>query len=111
VVSKAFQVLSDISLRSAFDSNPIGDPAQRNTGVSGRGGGGMHPGFANGGFPGEINPEDLFNMFFGGGGGGFGGQANGEPILCCLSGVLIRNSLHIRWAQRVPSAIPTTSDK
>jgi len=34
----------------------------------------------NGGFQGDINPEDLFNMFFGGGnmGGGFGGQANGE---------------------------------
>jgi DnaJ family protein B protein 12 len=34
-----------------------------------------------GGFQGDLNPEDLFNMFFGGGGGmrgnGFGG-ANGE---------------------------------
>ena len=40
----------------------------------------MHPAFANGGFQGDLNPEDLFNMFFGGGnmGGGFGGQANGK---------------------------------
>lgn len=30
---------------------------------------------ANGGFEGELNPEDLFNMFFGG--GGFGGPAFG----------------------------------
>ena len=82
VVSKAFQVLSDGDLRAAFDSNPNADPPQRNSGMSSRGGGGgMHPGFANGGFQGDINPEDLFNMFFGGGnmGGGFGGgQANGS---------------------------------
>jgi DnaJ family protein B protein 12 len=39
-----------------------------------------HPGFSSaGGFQGDINPEDLFNMFFGGGGmgNGFGG-ANGQ---------------------------------
>lgn len=42
--------------------------------------GGMHPGFG-GAYQQEINPEDLFNMFFGGG-GGFGnspfGGANGS---------------------------------
>ena len=43
------------------------------------GGGGMQPGYTNGGFQGDLNPEDLFNMFFGGGNGGFrGGQANGK---------------------------------
>ena len=80
MVSKAFQVLSDTNLRAAFDSNPSADPTQRNSGMSSRGGGGMHPAFANGGFQGDLNPEDLFNMFFGGGnmGGGFGGQANGK---------------------------------
>ena len=39
----------------------------------------MHFPQGGGGFQGEINPEDLFNMFFGGGGmggGPFGGQAN-----------------------------------
>ena len=48
----------------------------------------MHP-FGNGGmYQGDINPEDLFNMFFGGGqmgggrqfgGGGFG-NANGKLL-------------------------------
>ena len=50
--------------------------------MSGRSSGFSHPGFSSaGGFQGDLNPEDLFNMFFGGGGGnGFGG-ANGEPTL------------------------------
>ena len=83
VVSKAFQVLSDDNLRAAFDSNPHGDPTQRGGGVSGRSASGFRPGFANGGggFQGDMNPEDLFNMFFGGGGGGMGngfGGANGS---------------------------------
>ncbi|TYJ55212.1 hypothetical protein B9479_004146 [Cryptococcus floricola] len=83
MVSKAFQVLSDTNLRAAFDSNPSYDPTQRNPGPSGGGmsgmrGGGMHPGFG-GGYQQEVNPEDIFNMFFGGGGanGGFGG---GSPF-------------------------------
>ncbi|WVO18257.1 hypothetical protein L204_105967 [Cryptococcus depauperatus] len=80
MVSKAFQVLSDSNLRTAYDSNPSYDPTQRNPGPSSfsSGGGGMgmrgHPGFA---YNGDINPEDLFNMFFGGGGGfGNGGFGN-----------------------------------
>lgn len=77
VVSKAFQILSDADMRAAFDSNPSADPTSRGRGMASRGAGGMG-GFQNGGFQGDLNPEDLFNMFFGGGGGGqFGGQANG----------------------------------
>jgi len=52
--------------------------------MSGRSASGFgHPGFSSaGGFQGDIDPSDLFNMFFGGGGGGMGGNgfggANGE---------------------------------
>lgn len=79
VVSKAFQVLSDTQLRASFDANPTADPASRSSMSSGMRGGGMHPGFGGGGFGGaqEVSPEDLFNMFFGGG-GGFGGGAFGN---------------------------------
>jgi DnaJ family protein B protein 12 len=49
----------------------------------------MPPGFGGGnGMYTEINPEDLFNAFFGGGmGGGFGRQQNGKPSLVLLSTV------------------------
>ncbi|KAL7421445.1 Chaperone protein dnaJ [Cryptotrichosporon argae] len=75
MVSKAFQVLSDTNMRAAFDANPGSDPTQRGaSGMSSRGGGGggMRPGAfgGGGGFEGQIDPEDLFNMFFGGGMGG-----------------------------------------
>jgi DnaJ family protein B protein 12 len=76
VVSKAFQILSDSQKRAAFDQSG-GDPDSRFAGVPSPG---MARGFAGGRqFEGEISPEDLFNMFFGGGmggqmgGGGFGG--------------------------------------
>lgn len=92
VVSKAFQVLSDTNLRAAFDSNPSYDPTQRNPGMSG--GGGMRSNFSRGGggvYADELNPEDLFNMFFGGGGGAFGGNqfgnANGEWTRPTRSGI------------------------
>lgn len=56
------------------------------------------PGFARAGdvFEGEISPEELFNMFFGGGGfGGAGGGFGGGPskpdtflyALCLLTSV------------------------
>lgn len=72
MVSKAFQVLSDPQKRAAFDQSG-GDPEAR----FGAGSSGMAQNFAGARqFDGEISPEELFNMFFGGGmngGGGFGG--------------------------------------
>lgn len=84
MVSKAFQILSDSQKRAIYDQSG-GDPDSR---FGGGGGGehdmGRHFNFngqgMGGGFEGEISPEDLFNMFFGGqmggvrgmGGGGFG---------------------------------------
>ncbi|ORX53051.1 DnaJ-domain-containing protein [Hesseltinella vesiculosa] len=73
LISKAFTVLSDPQKRAVHDAGG-GDPEQR-----GRGGGGFSgfQGFSSsGGFEQEISPEDLFNMFFGGGASGspFGGS-------------------------------------
>ncbi|KAG0258895.1 hypothetical protein DFQ27_004403 [Actinomortierella ambigua] len=74
LISKAFTVLSDTQKRAIFDQH--GPETGRSAGVNydrqnpmgaGFGGGhGMHS------FGEEISPEDLFNMFFGG--GGFGGS-------------------------------------
>ncbi|KAF7308841.1 J domain-containing protein [Mycena kentingensis (nom. inval.)] len=79
LVSKAFQVLSDPQKRSIFDRSGS-DPEDRSSGMpspsSFRGGGG--------GYEGELSPEDLFNMFFGGGAqfgnGGFGGGFGGPTV-------------------------------
>ncbi|KAG8923472.1 hypothetical protein FRC00_006225 [Tulasnella sp. 408] len=66
--------------RAAYDANPNVDPTMRGGGgfdpsmFAGRGGG-----FGNGGFQGEMSPEDLFNFMFNGGQGGFGGPAFGGP--------------------------------
>ncbi|KAI8069145.1 hypothetical protein BC940DRAFT_298003 [Gongronella butleri] len=69
LISKAFTVLSDPQKRAVHDAGG-GDPEQRG------GGGGGFPGFhgfqAHPGFEQEISPEDLFNMFFGGGAAGNG---------------------------------------
>ncbi|KAF3917497.1 hypothetical protein ABW21_db0205192 [Orbilia brochopaga] len=80
LIAKAFQVLSDPQKRAIYDKTG-GDPESRSFGGSSAGGGGGP--FA--GFPGrgagtpgrhpfadEVSPEELFNMFFGGG-GAFGG--------------------------------------
>lgn len=76
MVSKAFQVLSDSNMRAAYDRHGA-DPESRFSGMSSsaRGPGfRTHP-FSGNGVDTEISPEELFNMFFGGGmgGAGFGG--------------------------------------
>ncbi|KAF3936636.1 hypothetical protein ABW19_dt0202575 [Dactylella cylindrospora] len=79
LVAKAFQVLSDPQKRSIYDKTG-GDPESRSFGGSQPGGGNPFPGFqgrgagtpGRGPFTDEISPEELFNMFFGGG-GAFGG--------------------------------------
>ena len=98
MVSKAFQVLSgtpfyllheyvfllssqDPQKRSIFDRSGS-DPDDRTSGMSSAGPSNFRASSFGGGggqrFDGEISPEDLFNMFFGGGGGGgFGGGGGG----------------------------------
>ena len=84
VVSKAFQVLSDPDKRAAYDANPKADPETRFRAA---------PTFNGRQFDGEVSPEELFNMFFGGGvpvnGGSFGGSPFGGP-----SEYLARPALH-----------------
>lgn len=79
LVSKAFTVLSDEDKRAMYDRFG-GDPEQRGGGASSASASSFArgPGFAggragNGMFAEEVNAEDLFNAFFGGGGlgGGF----------------------------------------
>ncbi|KIL69283.1 hypothetical protein M378DRAFT_184467 [Amanita muscaria Koide BX008] len=72
-VSKAFQVLSDPQKRASYDRSGA-DPESRFGGMSSPSGPSMNT-FSGATFEGEISPEELFNMFFGGGGGGgpFGG--------------------------------------
>jgi len=86
MVSKAFQILSDSQKRAIYDRSG-GDPESRFNGMSS----GSTPGFATspfggGSFEGELSPEDLFNMFFGGGGAGFGGPFGGGPVFTASFG-------------------------
>jgi hypothetical protein len=77
--------------------------------MSSHGGGG--PGFATspfgGGFDGELSPEDLFNMFFGGAGmGNMGGSFGGGPGKSSFDPMIDRadsqQSLHsFIWSWRV----------
>ncbi|KAG0239504.1 hypothetical protein BGW41_007611 [Actinomortierella wolfii] len=75
LISKAFTVLSDPQKRAIFDQH--GPEDGRSTGVNYDRANPMGAGFGGGGhgmhaFADEISPEELFNMFFGG--GGFGGS-------------------------------------
>ena len=80
MVSRAFQVLSDPDKRALFDQHGE-DPDSRTAGMGASGFGNGFPGMrtynrggGGGGMYGdELSPDDLFNMFFGGGfsGGGF----------------------------------------
>lgn len=71
--------------------------SSRSAGGSAFGGGGP---FGGGGFEGEMSPEDLFNMFFGGGGASpFGNGFGGGPgvfqfQLLSVMGAESRCSLH-----------------
>jgi len=85
VVSRAFQVLSDPDKRAIFDRHGT-DPDSRTAGMGespfGNGFGGMRTSYGGGGMYGdEISPDELFNMFFGGGGFGGGGFNAGTYYL------------------------------
>ncbi|KAL1756559.1 hypothetical protein FB107DRAFT_260870 [Schizophyllum commune] len=87
MVSKAFQVLSDPDKRSIYDRSGA-DPESRSSGMPSRS---ASTGFRTQGFnsfDGEMSPEDLFNMFFGGGGGGspFGPGFGGGPVFTTTFG-------------------------
>ena len=81
-------MLSDSNMRAAYDRHGA-DPESRfgGTSSSSASGPGFHThSFGGNAFEAEISPEELFNMFFGGGmggGGGFGGP--GEQKLVARS--------------------------
>lgn len=85
MVSRAFQILSDEGKREQFDRYGA-DPDSRQAASSGFAGAQQQAygrgGFQQGGsmFGDEINADDLFNMFFGGGGGA-GGFGSGSPFV------------------------------
>ncbi|PWZ03198.1 DnaJ-domain-containing protein [Testicularia cyperi] len=81
IVSKAFTILTDADKRAAYDRYG-GDPdnARSAAGAAAAGAGhpfgGMRP-RGGGMYADEIDPQDIFNMFFGGGGMGMGGAQFG----------------------------------
>lgn len=71
---------TDPQKRTVYDSGT--DPDDRFSGMSSRPSG-FPSSFGNGRFEGELSPEDLFNMFFGGNGGvnAFGPDFGGGPSM------------------------------
>lgn len=63
VVSKAFSCLSDPDKRRSYDTYGAEEPP--GLGMRGGGGGGGFGG-RGGGMYGDVDPEEIFNMFFGG---------------------------------------------
>jgi DnaJ homolog subfamily B member 12 len=95
VVSRAFQVLSDVDKKSRYDQFG-GDPDNRfsssSAGASSPFSGfARSPGRAGPMFDDEISPEELFNRFFGGGGMGgpfgmgLGMHLHSKPIVTVLT--------------------------
>ncbi|KAF8074828.1 hypothetical protein FPV67DRAFT_600364 [Lyophyllum atratum] len=86
LVSKAFQVLSDPQKRAVYDRSGS-DPEDRFGGMPSRTSGFSSSPFGGGAsFEGELSPEDLFNMFFGGGGTGFSSGFGGGPVFTTTFG-------------------------
>jgi hypothetical protein len=123
VVSKAFQLLSgmnyifdcrlqfspsftDPQKRAVFDSGT--DPDDRFGGMSSRASG-FPNSFGNGRFEGELSPEDLFNMFFGGNGANaFGSNFGAGPSVSTfrnlyhLGLLILPPSCFLFWFRRLP---------
>lgn len=67
LVSRAFACLSDADKKAAYDRYGTEDPNSRQSPFGG--GGGVHRGSHRGGYYQEdVDPAEIFNMFFGGGG-------------------------------------------
>ena len=70
-------MLSDPDKRAAFDRHGD-DPDSRTAGMDGAGFPGMRAYGGGGMYADEMSPDELFNMFFGGGGFGGGGFNTGN---------------------------------
>ncbi|KAJ3555381.1 hypothetical protein NM688_g2608 [Phlebia brevispora] len=107
MVSKAFQVLSDPQKRAAYDQHGSDPESRFGAGPSFARG---TPGFAGntfaGGFEGEMSPEDLFNMFFG---GGMGPAFGGGPVFTATFGrngfTRVRTNARAQREQQEPRSI------